>query len=104
VIAFHHPPVDLHCWIDRLRQTGEDRLAAVVRRHDNVVALVCGHAHTAAATTFAGLPLLVAPGVSSTVVLPWEDSRVVDEEQPAGVAFHVIGDDRRVTTHFRSIV
>jgi hypothetical protein len=65
------------------------------------VALLCGHAHTAAATTFAGLPLLVAPGVVSTSVLPFESDAIVDLEQPPMLAFHVLHDDRRLTTHYR---
>lgn len=72
-VCFHHPPVELGIPpIDAIRQRGADRLAEVVSRHPQVVALLCGHAHTAAATTFAGRPLLVAPGVVSTCLLPFE--------------------------------
>ncbi|MFD7659405.1 metallophosphoesterase [Actinosynnema sp. NPDC059797] len=64
---------------------------------------LCGHAHTAAASTFAGRPLLVAPGVVSTIRLPWEGSDVVDLDQPAAVAFHVLDDGGRLTTHYRFV-
>lgn len=88
----------------RIRQHGERRLAAVVERHPRVVALLCGHAHTAAATTFAGRPLLVTPGIVSTLRPPWErDGDGLGHHQPPGVAFHVL-DDRRLTTHYRAIV
>ena len=71
--CFHHPPVDLaQPFIDRIRMGGEDRLAAVIGRHPHVVALLCGHAHTATATVFAGRPCLIAPGVKNTLVMPWE--------------------------------
>jgi len=56
-----------------------------------------------AATTFAGLPLLVAPGVVSTVRLPWEGGPVVDHDQPPMLAFHVLDDDGRLTTHVRAV-
>lgn len=104
-ICFHHPPVDLYVpFIDGIRQTGEDRLAALIERHPRIVAVLCGHAHTAAATTFAGRPLLVAPGVVSTVLLPWEeDSDLVDLAAPPGIAFHVLDDERRLTTHYRTV-
>ena len=36
---------------DTIRLAGEDRLAAVISRRPQVVAILCGHAHTAAATT-----------------------------------------------------
>ena len=83
--------------------TGEDRLAAVVRRHPNVIALLCGHAHTAAATTFAGLPLLVAPGVKNTLLMPWESDTPMDHDAPPAFAFHILDDRGRLTTHYRVV-
>ncbi len=108
LVAFHHPPVALHIpFVDRIRQRGEDGLAAVVGRHPNVLGLLCGHAHTAAATTFAGLPLLVAPGVVSTLRLPWEQRAHpgddIDMTHPPGVAFHVVDENGRLTTHYRFV-
>ena len=104
-VCFHHPPVPLYApYIDRIRQHGEERLAELVSRYPQVVAVLCGHAHTPAATTFAGRPLLVAPGVVSTVMLPWERGAVVNEELPPAVAFHILDDDLRLTTHYRVIL
>ncbi|MEV7526279.1 metallophosphoesterase [Streptomyces sp. NPDC091371] len=108
LVAFHHPPVPLNVpYVDGIRQFGEERLAALVERHPHLTAFLCGHAHTAAATTFAGRPLLVAPGVVSTVRLPWEArsgaSEHVHLDEPPAVAFHVIGDDGRLTTHYRVV-
>ncbi|MFC0113669.1 metallophosphoesterase [Kibdelosporangium aridum] len=103
-VCFHHPPVLLHVpFIDGIKQNGEDRLAALITRYPNVVAVLCGHAHTSAASTFAGLPLLVAPGVVSTLMLPWETDKIVDLEVPPSIAFHVLDDSRRLTTHYRVI-
>lgn len=103
-VCFHHPPVTLHSpYVDPIRQHGEQRLAAVVERHPQVVALLCGHAHTPAATTFAGRPLLVAPGVASTLRLPWEGGDVFDRGLPPALAFHLLDDDRRLTTHYRFV-
>ncbi|MFJ8016083.1 metallophosphoesterase [Streptomyces sp. NPDC096339] len=109
LVAFHHPPVELNApYVDGIRQFGEERLAALVERHPHVKAFLCGHAHTAAATTFAGRPVLVAPGVVSTVRLPWEAQRGAAEwvhlDEPPAVAFHVIGDDGRLTTHYRVVM
>ncbi|MFJ5546351.1 metallophosphoesterase [Streptomyces sp. NPDC093225] len=109
LVGFHHPPTLLHDpYIDGVRQFGESRLAALVERHPNIAALVCGHAHTAAATTFAGKPLLVAPGVASTLRLPWEHPAQpgghVHLDRPPALAFHVLDDTGRLTTHYRSVV
>jgi Icc protein len=103
-ICFHHPPTILHAPIlDGIRQNGEDRLAKVMRRHSRVVAILCGHAHTSAATMFAGRPMLVAPGVVSTLLLPWESDDIVSLDQPPAIAFHILDDELRLTTHYRVI-
>ena len=104
VVGFHHPPVPLHVpFIDEIRQNGAERLAAVLDRHPRVVAVLAGHAHTPASTTFAGRPLLVAPGVVSTLRFPWEPGdEVVDYALPPAVAYHVL-EDTRITTHFRVV-
>ncbi|MFJ3876405.1 metallophosphoesterase [Streptomyces sp. NPDC090077] len=109
LVAFHHPPVELHTpYVDGIRQFGEERLEALAGRHPHLLAFLCGHAHTAAATTFAGRPLLVAPGVVSTLRLPWEERTGPDHhvhlDEPPAVAFHVLGGDGRLTTHYRVVV
>ncbi|MFG2089930.1 MULTISPECIES: hypothetical protein [unclassified Spirillospora] len=103
-VCFHHPPVTLGIpYVDAIRQFGEGRLAEVVERHPHVVAVLCGHAHTAAATTFAGRPLLVAPGVVSTLNLPGQGGDIADYGAPPGLAFHVLDDEGRLMTHFRTV-
>ncbi|GAA2808218.1 metallophosphoesterase [Kitasatospora sp. CM 4170] len=109
LVAFHHPPALLHQpFIDGLRQFGAERLAALADRHPRITAFLCGHAHTPAATTFAGRPLLVAPGVVSTLRLPWEHRAHPEDhvhlDQPPALAFHVLDDEGRLTTHYRCVV
>jgi Icc protein len=102
LVCFHHPPVRLHHpFIDTIRLQNEERLAEVL--NDKVVAVLCGHAHTAATTTFAGRPLLVAPGVVSTSILPFESNEIVDFGLPPAIAFHVVDADHGLVTHFRSL-
>ncbi|NUR01021.1 MAG: phosphodiesterase [Streptomyces sp.] len=108
LVGFHHPPVPLHePFVDAIRQFGERALAELAARRPALTAFVCGHAHTAAATTFAGRPLLVAPGVVSTLKLPWEHRAhagdVVHLDEPPALAFHVLDDEGRVTTHYRVV-
>ncbi|WP_330456392.1 metallophosphoesterase [Streptomyces sp. NBC_00820] len=108
LVGFHHPPAVLHQpFVDGIRQFGVERLADLTARHPNLTAFLCGHAHTSAATTFAGRPLLVAPGVVSTLRFPWEhhahpEDYVHLDQQPA-LAFHVLDDEGRLTTHFRCV-
>ncbi len=106
-VCFHHPPVPLHGqYVDPIRQFGEERLAEVVGRHAHVAGLLCGHSHTPAVTTFAGLPLVAAPGVVSTLKMPWEgeESGPIDYDLPPMIAYHVYDDERRLTTHFRVVM
>lgn len=107
LVAFHHPPVLLRIpYLDNLRQYGADRLAALTARHPQVAGFLCGHAHLAATTTFAGRPLSVAPGVVSTARLPWEPRPTPDahvhHDLPPALAFHVLDDTGRLTTHVRT--
>ncbi|MGW7725401.1 metallophosphoesterase [Streptomyces canus] len=104
LLAFHHPPVALHHPLPdsyRLKEPG--RLAALLERRPEIAGLVTGHAHTPAATVFAGRPLVVGPGVTWTLRLPWEGEQVADRDAPVGLAFHVLDDDGRLTTHFRVV-
>jgi 3',5'-cyclic AMP phosphodiesterase CpdA len=103
LLAFHHPPVALHHPLpDSCRLRRPDRLAALVERRTEIAGLVTGHAHTPAATAFAG-PLVVGPGVTWTLRLPWEGEQVADRDAPVGLAFHVLDDEGRLTSHFRTV-
>ncbi|WP_328891358.1 metallophosphoesterase [Streptomyces sp. NBC_00316] len=105
LIAFHQPPVELHHPLpDSGRLEQPEQLAALLDAHPQVVAVLTGHAHTAAASTFAARPLIVGPAVTWTLRMPWEGDDAADRDQPPGLAFHVLGDDRRLTTHFRVVL
>ncbi|MET7973145.1 metallophosphoesterase [Streptomyces mirabilis] len=109
LVAFHHPPATLNMpYVDGIRLFDGQRLAELAARHPHLTAFLTGHAHTPAATTFAGLPLLVAPGVVSTSRLPWEHRAHPDDhvhlDLPPALAFHVLDDGGRLTTHYRSVV
>lgn len=63
LLAFHHPPVPLHHPLpDSCPLRGAGRPAALLAGRPQVAGLITGHAHTPAATTFAGRPVLVGRG------------------------------------------
>ncbi|RKE17877.1 metallophosphoesterase [Streptomyces sp. TLI_171] len=105
LLAFHQPPAALHHPLpDSYTLHEPDRLAALLDAHPEVVALLTGHAHTAAATTFAGRPLIVGPAVTWTLRLPWEGDESADREQPPALAFHILDEEHRLTTHYRVVL
>ncbi len=63
LLALPHPPVPLHHPLPDsrpLRDAG--RPAGLPARRPRIAGLITGHAHTPAATTFAGRPVPVGPG------------------------------------------
>jgi Icc protein len=108
LVGFHHLQTLPHePFTDGIRQSRAERLAALTDRRPNLAAFLCGHALTAAATTFAGRPLM-APGVVSTLRLPWErrahPQDFVHLDQPPALAFHILDDTGRLTTHYRCVL
>lgn len=124
VLALHQPPVELGGGlIDSIMLDNADDLAALLSEHPQIVAVFGGHAHSATVTTFAGRPLALGPGVTSTLRLGWETEAeewggVIDRTAPPGYAVHVIelptelvensadsvspAGGARLTSHFRS--
>jgi 3',5'-cyclic AMP phosphodiesterase CpdA len=103
-VVLHHPPVAVGIpELDVMRLLDPDDLAAVLARHPRVAGVLCGHAHSGAASTFAGIPVRVAPGVKSTTTLPWEHTGdPTNLDLPVGLAFHLFADGV-LTTHYRSL-
>ncbi|WP_203338231.1 metallophosphoesterase [Nocardioides limicola] len=103
-LCLHHPPTSVHVGLmDSIMLANPEALAEVIADHPQVQAILTGHAHTACATTFAGVPVLVGGGVASTVTLDAEDLPLVTDELPPMFAVHLVGDDGRVVTHWRAV-
>ncbi|GAA4900768.1 3',5'-cyclic AMP phosphodiesterase CpdA [Stackebrandtia albiflava] len=103
-VCFHHPPVPLGVgFVDGMRLRNGDALVTVLNRHPQVAAVLCGHAHTPAFTVLGRLPVLVAPGVTSTVHLDFHAGGPIDREAPPAVTFHIRHADSRITSHVRFV-
>ncbi len=104
-VAFHHPPLDLHHpvmdqWMLRSREGFEEVLTG-----KPITALLTGHVHNAIVTSFAGHPVLGAPGIRSTVPLPFEPPSpgggLVDTTAFPGFALHVHTPGEPLQTFYR---
>jgi len=103
-VCLHHPPTTIGLELmDPIRLVDGAALETVVARHPHVVAVLVGHAHTMAATTFAGRPLLIGGGVVSTVTADAEALPTLWYDAPPTFALHLVEDDGRVTTHWRAL-
>ncbi|MEU4153249.1 metallophosphoesterase [Streptomyces sp. NPDC026659] len=124
-LALHQPPVALgRGLVDDIMLDNADDLAALISEHPQIVAVFGGHTHSATVTTFAGRPLALGPGVTSTLRLGWETGaeewgEVIDRTAPPGYAVHVLelpaelaegsadfgspGVGTRLTSHFRTV-
>jgi 3',5'-cyclic AMP phosphodiesterase CpdA len=102
LLAFHHPPVPVHHPMpDGIPLANPGDLGELLGRHPEVIAIVGGHAHTAAASVFAGRPVLLAPAVTWTLVMPPEPKSLADLAAEPGFALHTV-EGGHITTHFRT--
>ena len=106
VLVMHHPPTPLYrSAVDDLFLRGSEALKSVVR-HERVIATLCGPTHAALATTFAGKPPVIAPGIRSAGLLPQEiagpGAPLTTELVPPASAIHVIADGC-LSSHVRTL-
>lgn len=105
LVFMHHPP--LHVGIApmdaiALREADGERLHEVLRGHDNIVHVACGHLHRSVFTVWGGLPLSTAPGPAHAITLnlDTEDALGFTMEPPACRLFRSIDDQLAVHTAF----
>ncbi|AJP58204.1 phosphodiesterase [Pandoraea vervacti] len=76
VIAMHHPPFLCgieHMDVQALDPAAAAKLAAIVKRFDNVERVICGHVHRPIHTRFAGTVASVCPSPAHQVALDLRD-------------------------------
>lgn len=83
LLVLHHPPIETgNGWMtEDIAAPWVQRLAAVVRRHPQVVRMVSGHLHRAIVTGWHGTTLAVCPSTAPQVAL---DFRSIDPDHPDG--------------------
>lgn len=100
LVCTHHPPFLTgirHMDVQNL-QDGAG-LAEVIRRHPQVVGLVCGHVHRAITATFAGTTASIAPAPAHAVSLDLDPgAEPTFHMEPPSLALH-LWDDGKLVTH-----
>jgi 3',5'-cyclic AMP phosphodiesterase CpdA len=101
VLAMHHPAVPVgHPVMDLHGLTNRSDLSALIGGSDKVAACFVGHVHTALATSFAGRPLIGAPGIASTMRLGGQSDPIADANAMPGLVIHTVGDDGHLSSIF----
>jgi 3',5'-cyclic AMP phosphodiesterase CpdA len=104
-VCFHHPPAPIGiAAADAIGLRNPDELRAVLARHPHHAATLVGHNHVACATTFADRPMVIGGGVVSTVTLDAEQLPHIWNDAPPSLAVHLVHDDGRLTTHWRTVI
>ncbi|MFI7066250.1 hypothetical protein ACIBL3_35000 [Kribbella sp. NPDC050124] len=68
-----------------------------------MIAILCGHVHTALASSLDGIPVLGAPGIASTLAIDPDQRPRTLGDVPPGLALHQIDADGRLTTTFHPV-
>jgi 3',5'-cyclic-AMP phosphodiesterase len=103
ILALHQPPVRTgHSFADTMLTDNPVRLSELVAALPAVTAILCGHVHTAFASSLDGTPVLIAPGVVSTLNLDASARPLTDSVAPPGYALHQV-EHSRIATTFRYV-
>lgn len=102
LIFMHHPPAKTgHALMDSMWCEGGDAMAEVVRRHPQVMRVVCGHMHRAVTLDWAGTTLCVAPSVTAQLELDLDPDRkpAWSRTEPRACLVHHWAPGRGLATH-----
>jgi 3',5'-cyclic AMP phosphodiesterase CpdA len=106
VIFMHHPPFRTAlAAMDKMGLDGSDRLAAVVTRHPQIEAILCGHVHRPIVRRFAGTIACICPATAHQVALdlPPEQRLAIVMEPPAAMLHLWLGREGGLVTHLSYI-
>jgi 3',5'-cyclic AMP phosphodiesterase CpdA len=105
IVALHHPPfLTGIAGMDAVTLDNPGALEAVVRRHDNVLRVLCGHCHRVIVTGFAGTIAMVVPGTAHQVMLSLEGNGPFGFTlEPPGFYLHGFSAPDGLVTHLSPI-
>ncbi len=84
IIFMHHPPIDVGIAETKLDSfSGQEHLAKVIKNHNNIEAILCGHLHLATQTRWHGTIINTAPSIGMRLVIDFsmkhESQFILDE-------------------------
>jgi len=105
LLMIHHPPfVTGIDWMDRSGLEDPDALEAVVARHSQIGAVVCGHLHSSIQASFGGTIAMTSSSTSMQIALALGDVNPYSTtNEDAAVTLHYWQKGERLVTH-RSVI
>lgn len=89
LIFQHHPPfVTGIAWMDEVGLRHAERQAAVIERHRQVVAVICGHVHRPITTVIGSAAVSIAPSTGAQVSLELDGSPHLYLDDTPAMALH----------------
>ena len=97
LVSLHHPPVAIgSVWMDRIGLCNSDDLFAVLREHDNVRVMVCGHIHQELDLNHESVRILASPSTCVQFAPRTEDFAI--DPKPPGYRWLLLHADGSVDT------
>jgi 3',5'-cyclic AMP phosphodiesterase CpdA len=95
LIACHHPAVNIgHPPIDATRLSNPEALVDLIASSPSVAGVLTGHVHTPHSSIFAGVPLIGAPAIVSTLRINDTARISANGSAPPGFAVHTLNGGR----------
>lgn len=99
VLAMHHPPFPSgNALWDRFGLEGRDQLSAVVSKHRNIEAILCGHLHRPTQARFAGTLAMTCPSTAHQLHFGLGESPFGFDLEPPALQLH-LWNGRSMVTH-----
>jgi Icc protein len=94
IVAQHHPPIASGIpSMDRFGLNGREAEAAVLGRHRQVAAVICGHYHRAIHARLADTVVACCPSTAVQLALVLDDDQVRYGDEPPGLLLHRVDGD-----------
>lgn len=103
VVCVHHPPVTTGSrWLDAIGLQDDDALRDIIRSHDHIAAVLCGHAHQALATRIGQAWCWITPSTMRQF-LPQADSFAIDATARPGYRIVMLHADGHASSQVQRV-
>jgi Icc protein len=102
LLAMHHPMIDVgNSMMNQMNLMNHSELSIVLKKHNNVVQILCGHVHRNVKGMFGDIPVQVCPSTAFTYPANLNENNVGDlcRDDPGFVVHEITGGILSSTPH-----